>query len=61
MNEKLETLLENISFSHIENRAVDGLFAGIREELVANGIDYDSPMYDEAFDYINSEFNVSRN
>lgn len=60
MNEKLESLLENISFSYIENRAVDGLFAGIKEELEANGIEYDSPMYSEAFDYINSEFNVSR-
>lgn len=60
MNEKLESLLENINFSYIENRAVDGLFAGIKEELVANGIDTDDEFYSEAFDFINSEFNVSR-
>jgi len=60
VNEKLESLLENISFSYIENRAVDGLFSAIREELEANGIDKDCEFYVEAFDYINSEFNVSR-
>lgn len=59
--EKIEEILENeVSYSFIEDEAVNGLFKGIHDELKSLGIDRDHEAYHTLFDRINNRFIISK-